>query len=328
MRRFGLLLFICLAAGGGWMFLQHFQVEGLEYLKVRPRQPGATSPGTATSTAPPVQRAGGTIRIATFNIQVLGTAKLAKPRVVDILAQVARRFDVLAIQEVRSKTQDVLPRLIDAINAGGRKYDFVIGPRLGRTSSKEQYAFVFDTASVEVDRQALYTVGDPDDQLHREPLVAWFRVRGPPPDQAFTFSLVDVHTDPDEAAKEIDVLADVYRAVRDDRRGEDDVLLLGDFNADDYHYGRLAALPQIAWVLSSTPTNTRGDKMYDNIVFTRTATTEFTGRAGVLDLVREFNLTLDEALDVSDHFPVWAEFSILEGGQPGRIAARPQEPPQ
>ena len=43
---------------------------------------------------------------------------------------------------------------------------------------------MFDTASIEVDRSALYTVADPDDLLHREPLVGWFRVRGPPADQA------------------------------------------------------------------------------------------------------------------------------------------------
>ena len=32
---------------------------------------------------------------------------------------------------------------------------------------------------------------------------------------------------------------------------------------------------------------------------------------------------MDEALEVSDHLPVWAEFTIYEGGQAGRIATRP-----
>jgi hypothetical protein len=55
-------------------------------------------------------------------------------------------------------------------------------------------------------------------------------------------------------------------------------------------------------------------------LFTLPATQEFTGRGGVFDLIREYNLTVDEALEVSDHLPVWAEFSIYEGGQPGRFA--------
>jgi len=31
---------------------------------------------------------------------------------------------------------------------------------------------------------------------------------------------------------------------------------------------------------------------------------------------------------VSDHMPVWAEFSAYEGGQPGRIASRPEAGPR
>ena len=64
------------------------------------------------------------------------------------------------------------------INADGRHYDYVVGPRLGRTNSKEQYVYIFDSETIEIDRQALYTVADPGDRLHREPLVGWFRKFG------------------------------------------------------------------------------------------------------------------------------------------------------
>ena len=62
--------------------------------------------------------------------------------------------------------------------------------------------------------------------------------------------------------------------------------------------------------------------MYDNLLFNRQATVEFTGRAGVLDVPRELNLPMSQALDLSDHLPIWAEFSVYEGGQPGRMASR------
>jgi hypothetical protein len=75
-------------------------------------------------------------------------------------------------------------------------------------------------------------------------------------------------------------------------------------------------LPGIVHAISGTTTNTRRDKMYDNIVFDGRTTTEFTGRSGVLDLVTELGLTEDQALEVSDHFPVWAEFSAVEAGGP------------
>ncbi len=271
-------------------------------------------------------RDGQTIRIATFNIQVFGQSKLRKPKVMKILAQVIRRFDVVAIQEIRSKRQDVLPRLLEYVNADGSRYDYAIGPRLGRTSSAEQYAFVFNTATVQIDRTTVQTVVDRGDRLHREPLVALFRARGPPPEQAFTFLLVNIHTDPDEVPQELKALAAVYQAVRRtphpvSKQLEDDVILLGDLNTDAEHLGPLGQLPYLVAAITQEPTNTRRTKQYDNILFHREATSEFTGRAGVLDLQKEFGLSLQEALRVSDHLPVWAEFTIYEGGKPGFVAA-------
>lgn len=329
MRKSSFALIAAIVSIGGWFFLQNFRLDGLDNVKVTPRKTTETghSGGTTavSANAPPIIRTGKTIRIASFNIQVFGRDKIEKPIVVDILARIVRLFDVVAIQEVRAKDQDILPLFVEAINAGGRQYDYVIGPRLGRSSSQEQYAFVFDRASIEVDRQQLYTVDDPEDLLHREPLVGWFRVRGPPADQGFTFSLVNIHTDPDEVADEVNVLDDVMRVVRDDGRNEDDVILLGDLNADDRHLGELGRMPQIAWAISSLPTNTRGTNQYDNIVFFANATREFMGRSGVFDFMREYNMTTDEALEVSDHLPVWAEFSIYEGGEIGRVATLPTD---
>ena len=324
MRTIILLFIIILVAGSCWLLFDRYQIEGLDRVRLVPR---TDSGERATTLSPlPAARAGETIRIASFNVQVFGTTKLNKPHVMEYLANIARRFDMIAIQEVRSRSQDVVPRYVELINSTGRHYDYVIGPRLGRTHSKEQYAFIFDRASIEVDRTQLYTVDDPDDLLHHEPFVGWFRARGPERDQAFTFTLVNVHIDPDEIRQEMNVMDDVYAAVRDDGRGEDDVIVLGDFSSDDVHLGPLGRVPDIIRAISGVPTNTSGNRLYDNILFHCRATTEFNGRAGVLDIIREFNLTVDQAREISDHFPVWAEFSIYEGGQPGRVAVRRGSP--
>jgi endonuclease/exonuclease/phosphatase family metal-dependent hydrolase len=267
---------------------------------------------------------GETIRIASFNIQAFGQAKLQRPQVMEVLVQVVRRFDLVAIQEIRSKEHDVLPRFVKLINsADGRdRYDFAISQRLGRTSSQEQYAFVFDTDRIEIDRRYAYTVVDRGDRLHREPFVAAFRARGPPPDQAFTFTLINIHTDPDEVDKELNALDDVYRAVQDDGRGEDDVILLGDLNTHSGRLGELSRVPFLMCAINEPFTNTRQNKQYDNILFQSEATTEFTSRSGVLNLMREFGLSQAQALEVSDHFPIWAEFSVYEGGKPGYVAGQ------
>src|SRR5262245_25440412 len=101
-----------------------------------PRGVPAVIPGEGAAVAP-----GDSIKIASFNIQVFGASKLKKPQVMDVLARVARRFDVVAIQEVRSTDDRIVPTFVGMINADGSHYDFVVGPRLGRTNSKEQYAF-------------------------------------------------------------------------------------------------------------------------------------------------------------------------------------------
>jgi endonuclease/exonuclease/phosphatase family metal-dependent hydrolase len=320
MKRLASLILTALAAAIGWLVLQQLDRSGWK---------GWALPGLSeivgARTQPPPPRGNDTIRVATFNIRVFGEAKLADAEAMQVIVAILKNFDVIALQEVRAVQQDVLPHLIALLNADGQyRYDYAIGPRLGRTSSKEQYAFIFDTASIEMDRYQLYTVDDPDDLLHREPLVGWFRARGPAPEQAFTFSLIDTHTDPDEVDQELDVLDDVFFKVRDDpRRGEDDAILAGDFNAKGTHLRQLGEIKGLVHVVAGeTPTNTLQNAQYDNILFQATATSEFTGRAGVFDFLRAYNLTLDQAERVSDHLPVWAEFSVYEGGRPGPLATR------
>ncbi len=313
--RIGLVL---LTAGGlVYLVASNWRGLGLDQVKV---------PGLAQTASSDLEPAPGsaTIRIASFNIQAFGQSKLSKPHVMEKLVAIARRFDVLAIQEVRSKQEDVLPRFVEQINGTDRRYqyDFAIGPRLGRTNSQEQYAFVYDTRRIEIDRSYTYTVGDPGDRLHREPFVAWFRVRGPPASEAFTFKLVNIHTDPDEVERELNALDDVYGAVQQDNSGEDDVILLGDLNTHAGRLGELGRIPYLMCAIVELKTNTRQDKQYDNILFHREATREFTGRCGAVDLQREFGLTLAQALEISDHLPVWAEFSVYEGGKPGYVAGR------
>jgi len=281
-----------------------------------PTYPGATS-------AARVAKSAQTIRIASYNIEVFGTTKMGKPWVVETLAQVVRHFDIVAIQEIRTQDDQLMPTFLAVVNADGSRYDYVIGPRVGRTISTEQYAFVYDTQRIEVDRSSVASMSDPADMLHREPLVARFRTRSSGAGLPFPFWLVNIHTDPDEVASEVDVLAGVFQVMQAARADEDDVILLGDLNANEHQLGLLGQLPGITWVVSGITTNTRKTKTYDNILFNRFATSEFTGRWGVVDVQSVFRLTMDQALEVSDHFPVWAEFHVYESAPMQHTAQLP-----
>ncbi len=275
--------------------------------------------------AQPVAKPWDALLISSFNIQVFGESKLAKPQVVEILARVVRKFDIVAIQEVRAKSDDIIPRFVQAVNADGSRYHYLIGPREGRTNSKEQYVFVYDTTRVEVDASSAGVFPDPSDRLHRPPMCARFRTRIMPAQAAFTFWLVDIHTDPDEVPQELAALADVFVAMQSARPDEDDVILLGDLNAGPPEFHSFQKIPGIGWAVSGTTTNTRRSKTYDNLVFARPATAEYLGAWGVLDLQSTFGLPLDNALEVSDHNPVWAAFYPCEtrGPQAPPLAAQP-----
>lgn len=262
-----------------------------------------------------------TIRIASFNIQVFGNKKASKQLVMDTLADIVQLFDVVAIQEIRSKNEYLIPNFVNRINQSGKKFDHVIGPRVGFTVSKEQYAYLYNSETIEVDHHSVYTIGDPDGLLHRPPLVATFRTRVDPA-QAFTFTLINTHTDPGAVEGEVNALAEVYRVVRRASRGEDDIIMLGDFNTDDRHLGRLGQLPGTRPLVVGKYTNTRQTKQYDNLIIHQPSTTEYAGNWGVLNIPQRYGLSVEKALEISDHLPVWAEFSIYELDSNGRVATR------
>lgn len=263
------------------------------------------------------------LAIGTFNIQVFGVNKMGKPNVMAVLVDVARQFDVLAIQEVRAADQSLIPHFVELLNAEGRAYSYVLGPRQGNTVSKEQYVFIFDMQRVEQVGPA-FMVPDPQNLLHREPMVATFRTRGVPAHQAFTFTLMNIHTDPDVVEDELASLPATINYVRQVNPIEDDVILLGDLNASPRDLGGLATVPNIAAVLSADiATNTRGTRHYDNLLIDRFRTAEFSGYSGVIDIAATYGLTQDEALQVSDHLPVWGLFSVLES-KPAAVANQPE----
>jgi deoxyribonuclease-1-like protein len=312
--KLGYWMFLGALAVAGWYAWQRYEIRGLDPLRwVRRDASGETAAGR------PAVRLQPSLRVASFHLRAFGPAKAERPELIEVIAQTIRQFDVVAIQGVHSPRPDTLRTLLEQINADGRHYGLLVGPEVGRATDREQYAFVFDQATIEVDHAATYTIDDPDDLLRRPPLVGWFRARGPPADQAFTFTLVNVHADLEDVAaglnsEELRALQAVFFSVRDDGRGEDDVILLGTFHADDQRLGDLERIPGLLAAISGKHTNTRQTRQLDNLLFQLPATGEYTGRNGVFDFLREFNLTLEQALEVSDHLPVWAEFSVYEGG--------------
>ncbi len=284
-----------------------------------PRSIPATN-GLPLNSGPNDSRSPQSVRLATFNVCSLGLEKVSMPPISEILTSIIRQFDVVAIQEIQSSRDDLLPTIIRKLNETGRRFDYLIGPRVGRVAPQQQFAFVFDTERVETDRYELYTVDDPHDLVNYEPLVAWFRCKGVPPGKAFTFTMVNMQVDANFFDAEIQLLPKLIEGIQNDGRNEDDWILAGDFS------GPIPILPgwdgtgSLRRALSENASTVAGGKSLDNLLFSTRSTVEFTGQAAVFDFLRHHNLSLENALEVSDHLPVWADFSVYEGSHPGLIA--------
>lgn len=284
-----------------------------------PGVPVSTSRGNSLSPTPTQampSRASNTLLIGSFNMQRLGPDKLANPRVMEYFADIIRRFDVIALQEITSKDQNTVPTLLQYVNAGGARYSYTISPQIGRTRAYlEQYAFVYDTTRVTTRSDASFVMRDEEDLLHREPFVGRFatltNAQNP-----FTFVLINMHTDPDEVNTELDTLARVYVNVANffysGDYPEDDIILLGDLNADPSRFRSLGQLPNVIPTIVGIPTNFTRTKTNDNILVNRVNTREFTGRSGALDLQNLYSISQEQAKQISDHQPVWAEFVVQE----------------
>lgn len=280
------------------------------------------------------QKSDETIRIATFNIQIFGKKKSSDRNVMAIIARVVSQFDVVAIQEVRGGDATPIQLLIDLIRASGGRYAATVSEPIGRTSQTESYAYVWDAARIQLVPQSAYVVQDSSDRMHREPMVASFETRVGSGDgrKAFRFTLINAHTSPSEVAasaidNEMNVLDDVFVRVRQydfEMTGEDDCIMLGDLNVDTAGLRELGQIPGIESIGGDIRTNTRRTKTYDHILIDRNMTREYTGRFGVVDFQRDFGLTEEQAIMVSDHQPLWAEFSAFEMPSFNPIASGPQ----
>ena len=250
------------------------------------------------------------IRIATFHIHRLNRQKLADRRAAELLAKTIREFDLIAIQGLETGDEIQLRQLLDLVNSTGKRFDFVISP-VSPGDQRFTYAFVMNVDVVHLDGAHRYLVQDPDQLLTHPPFVGWFRTVTANPNQSFTFSLVNVCLNRQNPG-ELDRISEVFRAVRNDGRGEDDIIVVGNFDANDQELESIRAEVGLLSTIQST-TTTRGDRQLDNILLDTQATSEFTGRVGVFDFMNEFNLKQSDALTLSDQMPCWAEFSKVEG---------------
>ncbi|XP_014746469.1 PREDICTED: LOW QUALITY PROTEIN: deoxyribonuclease-1-like 2 [Sturnus vulgaris] len=274
------------------------------------------------------------LRIGAFNIQAFGDTKMSNKEVAEIIINVLSRYDVVLVQEVRDSDLSAVTELMEQLNSASKSpYDYEISGPLGRENYKEMYLFIYRTDIVSV--VDTYQYKDPQDVFSREPFI--LRVSAPstskwenkwpwvvawggcgahpsPLAEAKEFVLVPLHSAPHDAVAEIDALYDVYLAIIN-KWGTDNMIFLGDFNADcsyvqpsDWSSIRLRTSDIFKWLIPDSADTTVGksDCAYDRIVVcgNKLKRSIVSNSAGIYNFQRAFHLDQEEALAVSDHYPV------------------------
>ncbi|NXL46998.1 DNAS1 protein, partial [Podilymbus podiceps] len=257
-----------------------------------------------------------TLKISAFNIRAFGDSKMSNQTIANIIVSILSEYDITLVQEVRDSDLSAVRKLMDQLNrASPHPYSFLSSIPLGRTSYKERYLFIYRSDMVSVLGSYYYDDGcEPcgTDTFSREPFIVKF---SSPTTQVEEFVIVPLHAEPSNAADEIDALYDVYTSVVN-KWGTNNILLLGDFNADctyvtstQWQSIRLRSLNACQWLIPDSADTTVADTTdcaYDRIVACGTALRQdiVPGSATINNFQATFHLQTKDALAVSDHFPV------------------------
>ena len=253
-----------------------------------------------------------TASIAAFNIQIFGQTKSQKEDVMAALTKIVREFDIVLIQEIRDASEQTIPNFVEEINQlESPQYSFVRSERLGRTSSEEAYAYVYNTETIQFIQGSDYVYNDVNDVFEREPYIAGFKAGN------FDFVLVGIHTKPDDAYNEIGNLTLVVSSIQTRNPNEKDVIIMGDFNADGSYFdeddtSNLFKASGYNWLITNDmDTMVKTDYTYDRIVILDTTFNhEYNaGSAQIFYFDQVYGLNNQTFVaEISDHYPVFAQY--------------------
>ncbi|XP_034021256.1 deoxyribonuclease-1-like [Thalassophryne amazonica] len=267
------------------------------------------------------------MKIASFNIQKFGKNKVADPEVLKILIKIASRYDIIVILEVVDTSGTSVTTFLEELNKSNRRgrYTLKISSRLGRTQYKEQFMFLYRdhvvnlVSSYQFDDQLM----EGGDVFSRDPYILRFRCLNT---VLKDLVMIPVHTKPDDADKELDELYDVFLHITKKWK-TDNVMIIGDFNADGSYVSntdmktiRIRSDKNFHWLIGDnvdTTASTRNDHAYDRIVVYGDDMLKAVvpNSAKPFNFQKAYGLTDEQALKVSDHYPVEVELRSEADGK-------------
>ena len=222
--------------------------------------------------------------IASWNLQIFGQTKASNETLLNYYADKPDDYDLFVIQEIRDKSGTSIVKLAEKLPA----YNYIISERAGRTSSKEQYAIFYNNRATLINQHDW--TPEKQNKFERPPLEATFTVAN------WTFTIYTIHTKPDDVYNEFTNLENLIG------EPEEDIIILGDLNADGSYYDEdnIAHFTDWNWIITNDVDTTVAisNNTYDRIIISDAAMNNYISKGVMNDVTK----------DESDHYLVYAVF--------------------
>ncbi|OXG04523.1 endonuclease/exonuclease/phosphatase family protein [Flavobacterium araucananum] len=246
-------------------------------------------------------------KILSWNLENFGKSKSESE--LNFIASTIADYDIVAIQEVVAGYggAQAVAKLANILNEKGSKWDYTISnPTSGTSYKTERYAFIWKTSKVKLKGNAWlekkYTV-----EIDREPFFGTFEIN------KRTITLVNFHAitkkkQPETEIKYFKFLPAEYPTLN--------LVFMGDFNCPQSH-SVFNPLKQMGYspVFQNQKTTLKQKcqglnclaSEFDNI-FYKTNSLKYIN-SGIIPFYSKFD-SLKAARKISDHIPIWFEFSL------------------
>jgi len=247
------------------------------------------------------------IKIVSWNIENFGKSKTDSH--LNIIANTIRNCDIVIIQEVVAGYggSQAVAKLAGILNEKGTKWDYSISnPTSGTSYKKERYAYIWKTSKVKL-KGNTWLEKKYNLEIDREPYFATFEI------DKKTITLVNFHAitknkQPETEIKYFKFLPQEYPSLK--------LVFIGDFNCPESHtvfnplkkngYSPIFEKQKTTLKMECKADNCLASE-FDNIFYKKNHLKYI--NSGVISFYKTFD-SLKEARKISDHVPIWFEFSL------------------
>ena len=246
-------------------------------------------------------------KLLSWNLENFGKSK--SDQEIAFIANTIKDYDIVTIQEVVAGNggAQAVARLADELNRKGTKWDYRISdPTTSSAYKTERYAFLWKTNTVKLKGkpwlEQKYQL-----EIDREPYIATFEIKGK------TITIVSFHAitkskQPETEIKYFKLLPQAYPNLN--------LLFVGDFNCPQSHsvfnplkkmgYQSILENQKTSLKIKSKGGNSLASE-YDNMFYKINSVKHI--KSDVILFFEKF-ISLKEARKISDHIPIWFEFSL------------------